>query len=237
MRSQYLAFDIETAKDVPGDDFNWRPHRPLGISCAATLAGDTGQPLLWYGRTRDELPEKRMSREEALGLVEYLSKMAADGFRILTWNGLGFDFDILAEESGAAAKCRELALGHVDMMFHVVCSLGYPVALDKAAQGMGVPGKPPGMSGLRAPKLWAQGQFNEVLAYVAQDVRIAMQIAQTGERRRRFEWITRKGTKNSLALTNGWLTVQEALRLPEPDTSWMSNPLSRGDFTAWLKAS
>jgi hypothetical protein len=32
MARQYLAFDIETAKDVPGDDFNWRPHRPLGIS-------------------------------------------------------------------------------------------------------------------------------------------------------------------------------------------------------------
>jgi hypothetical protein len=234
---QYLAFDIETAKDVPGDDFNWRPHRPLGISCAATLASDTGQPLLWYGKTRDELPEKRMSQEDAKGLVEYLLKMAADGFRILTWNGLGFDFDILAEESGAASSCGECALGHVDMMFHVFCSLGYPVALEKAAQGMGLPGKPPGMSGFKAPELWAQGHFNEVLDYVAQDVRTAMQIAQTCEQRRRFEWITRKGTKSSMPLTNGWLTVEEALGLPEPDTSWMSSPLSRREFTAWLSAS
>jgi hypothetical protein len=236
MARQYLAFDIETAKDVPGDDFNWRPHRPLGISCAATLASDTGQPLLWHGKTRDELPEKRMSQVDAQGLVQYLSNMAADGFRILTWNGLGFDFDILAEESGAAAVCREFALGHVDMMFHVFCSLGYPVALDKAAQGMGLPGKPPGMSGFKAPKLWAQGHFKEVLEYVAQDVRTAMQIAQTCEQRRRFEWITRKGTKGSMPLTNGWLTVRESLRLPEPDTSWMSAPLSRQDFTAWLSA-
>lgn len=237
MAHQYLAFDIETAKDVPGDDFNWRPHRPLGISCAATLASDTGQPLLWYGKTRDELPEKRMSQEDAKGLVQYLLKMAADGFRILTWNGLGFDFDILAEESGAASSCRECALGHVDMMFHVFCSLGYPVALDKAAQGMGLPGKPPGMSGFKAPELWAQGHFKEVLDYVAQDVRTAMQIAQTCEQRRRFEWITRKGTKSSMPLTNGWLTVGEALQLPEPDTSWMSAPLPRREFTAWLSAS
>jgi len=64
-------------------------------------------------------------------LVQHLSDMAADGFSILTWNGLGFDFDILAEESGAAASCREFALGHVDMMFHVFCSLGYPVGLEK----------------------------------------------------------------------------------------------------------
>ena len=236
MAHQYLAFDIETAKDVPGDDFNWRPHRPLGISCAATLASNAGQPLLWYGKTRDGLPEKQMSSEDAQRLVQYLSKMAADGFRILTWNGLGFDFDILAEESGTAASCRECALAHVDMMFHVFCSLGYPVALDKAAQGMGLPGKPSGMSGFQAPQLWAQGHFQEVLEYVAQDVRTAMQIAQTCEQRRKFEWITRKGTKSSLPLTKGWLPVREALQLPEPDTSWMSTPLSRLDFTAWLSA-
>jgi len=125
----------------------------------------------------------------------------------------------------------------VDMMFHVFCSLGHPVALDKAAQGIGLPGKPPGMSGFKAPKLWAQGHFKEVLEYVAQDVRTAMRIAQTCEQRRTFEWITRKGTKSSMPLTNGWLTVREALRLPEPDTSWMSTPLSRRDFTAWLLAS
>ncbi len=236
MPRQYLAFDIETAKDVPGDDFNWRPHRPLGISCAATLASGTDQPLLWHGKTRDGAPEKRMSREDAQGLVQYLSKMAAEGFTILTWNGLGFDFDILAEESGDAASCRECALGHVDAMFHVFCSLGYPVALDKAAQGMGLPGKPPGMSGIQAPKLWAQGRFKEVLEYVAQDVRATMQIAQTCEQRRSFRWMTRKGTRSSMPLTNGWLTVREALKLPKPDTSWMSSPLPRRDFTAWLSA-
>lgn len=177
-----------------------------------------------------------MSQKDAQGLVQYLSNMAAQGFRILTWNGLGFDFDILAEESHSSASCKECALGHVDMMFHVFCFLGYPVALDKAAQGMGLPGKPPGMSGFKAPKLWAQGHFKEVLAYVAQDVQTAMRIAQACEQRRIFEWITRKGTKNSMPLTSGWLTVREALRLPEPDTSWMSAPLSRREFTAWLSA-
>jgi len=59
MARRYLAFDIETAKDIPGDDFNWRPHRPLGISCAATLASDSDQPRLctarhWMGRLKNE---------------------------------------------------------------------------------------------------------------------------------------------------------------------------------------
>jgi hypothetical protein len=236
MTHQYLAFDIETAKEVPSDNFNWHPHRPLGISCAATLTSDTDQPLLWYGKTQNGLPEKKMSQEDTQGLVQYLSNMAAKGFRIVTWNGLGFDFDILAEESGAAASCKECALSQVDMMFHVVCSMGYPVSLEKAAQGLGLPGKPPGMTGVKAPTLWAAGHFKEVLEYVAQDVRTTMQVAQTCEQHRKFEWMTRKGTKSSMVLPNGWLTVREALRLPEPDTSWMSNPISRGDFTAWLSA-
>ena len=41
-----------------------------------------------------------MSQQEAAGLVEYLAAQVEHGYTIVTWNGLGFDFDILAEESG-----------------------------------------------------------------------------------------------------------------------------------------
>jgi hypothetical protein len=237
MGRRYLAFDIETAKDVPGEDFNWRPYRPLGVSCAATLASGSSEVVLWHGKKSDGTPAAKMTRDDVVGLVQYLCKMADDGFTILTWNGLGFDFDVLAEESAAAANCKTCAMAHVDMMFHIVCALGYPVALDKGAQGMGLPGKPAGMSGLLAPKLWAEGQHQQVLDYVAQDVRLAMQIAEAAEKRRRFEWITRKGTKSNMPLPKGWLTVSEALTLPEPDTSWMSNPMKRRDFIGWFPAS
>ena len=128
------------------------------------------------------------------------------------------------------------ALGHVDMMFHAFCFLGYPIGLEKAAQGMRLRGKPIGMSGLLAPKLWAEGHFKEVLEYVAQDVRTAIEIAQVCEQRRRLDWITSKGRLNSMPLTKGWLTVKEAMLLPKPDTSWMSAAIPRQDFTAWLAA-
>ena len=59
MARRYLAFDIETAKDVPGDDFNWRPHRPLGISCAATLRGGDTTCTLWHGKTREGRPRRK----------------------------------------------------------------------------------------------------------------------------------------------------------------------------------
>jgi hypothetical protein len=234
MGRKYLAFDIETAKDVPGEEFIWRPHRPLGISCAATLASGSNQPRRWYGRSTDGTPAKQMSVEDTAHLVRFLTQMASDGFTILTWNGLGFDFDVIAEESQLKPECTSIALGHVDMMFHLVCTLGYPVSLQRAAEGMGIPGKPAGMTGIKAPKAWAEGQHQEVLDYVCQDVRIALQIAQAAEQLRQFQWITQRGSKKSIPLLAGWLTVQDAMRLPEPDTSWMAKPLLRREFSGWL---
>jgi hypothetical protein len=44
----------------------------------------------------------------------------------------------------------------------------YGVGLDAAARGMGIKGKPEGMSGAVAPVLWAEGKREEVLSYVVQ---------------------------------------------------------------------
>ena len=155
-KRKYLAFDIETAK-LPENASDWRSCRPLGISCAATLLGDADQPKLWHGGKERTCPADRMSREDAAALVRYLSKQVAEGYTLLTWNGVGFDLDVLAEESGMFDRCRVLALGHVDMMFHVLCRLGYGVSLDAAARGMGVDGKPEGMNGKLAPRFGRKG--------------------------------------------------------------------------------
>ena len=135
-----------------------------------------------------------------------------------------------------ADECKSMALGHVDMMFHVFCELGHPVALDAAAQAMGLPGKPEGMSGLLAPRMWAEGKRQEVLDYVAQDTRTTLDLATLCEQQGCFRWVTRRGTTRRMALDGGWLDVNSAVKLPEPDTSWMSHPLPRRKFTAWLRA-
>jgi len=229
----YLAFDIEIAKDFP-DIADWRRHRPLGITCAATLAADEPQARLWHGLDPGGGPADRMSRDEAAGLVEHLEAMVKKGYTIATWNGLGFDFEVLAEESGRTGACKRLARGHVDMMFHVFCALGFPVGLDAAARGMRIPGKPEGMSGVLAPQMWAQGKRREVLDYVAGDVRTTLELARAGDLTRTFHWITRRGQTKHLALPHGWLDVPSALKLPEPDTSWMRQPTTRRQFTRWV---
>lgn len=126
MTRKFLAFDIETATDVPGDDFNWRLFRPLGISCAATLSTEDESPKLWHGGQGAPTPTSKMQQHEAVKLVDYLVAMAGSGFTITTWNGLAFDFDVLAEESGRLPECQQLALEQVDMMFHIFCVIRFP---------------------------------------------------------------------------------------------------------------
>ncbi len=234
MARNYLAFDIETAKVIPGKVRDLKAHRPLGITCAATLSSTDDGLRLWHGRTGDQAPASRMSRDDAAKLINFLSVSADNGSTILTWNGLGFDFDILAEESGMVDECRRLALGHVDMMFHAFCEVGYPIALDRAAQGMRLPGKSSAVAQHMAPQLWAEGRTDEVLEYVSQDVRATLQIARACEQQRKLRWSARNGSIRDMKLHSGWLTVDAAMRLPEPDTSWMDNPMSRTRFTEWL---
>ena len=208
---KYLAFDLETAKELPGDFSLWRNHRPLGIICAATWANDADAPRTWHSKDVDGQPAPQMTADDLIELVSHLCAMAAQGFTILTWNGASFDFDVLAEESGQHDHCRRCAHDHVDMMFHLVCLMGFGVKLAKAAEALGLPGKAGGMSGGEAPKLWAAREHEKVLAYVTQDVRLALQVAVECERRGEFAWITAKGTRSAKPLAGGWRTVREAM--------------------------
>jgi len=234
MPRKYLAFDIETAALIPETNFDWRQHRPLGICCAAAIHSDLENAIVWRGKKADGSPSPRMTRAEVRSMVNDLLRFVRnDGFTLLTWNGAGFDLDVLGEESGAPEECQQLALDHVDMMFHVHCHQGFPVSLENTALALNIAGNE-GMTGALAPQYWADGRHEEVLAYVRQDVSIALQIARKCEHQRRFDWITSRGKKSSFRLGNGWLTVKEAMALPQPDTSWMDNPIPRSNFTEWL---
>jgi len=233
MSSKYIAFDIETAKILPNDVEDLLAHRPLGICCAATLAVDESKPQLFYSKNTDGSPLAKMSKDDLSKFVDFLLAQAADGYTIVTLNGLGFDFDVLAEESGRQDDCKQLALSHVDMMFHIFCGKGFCVGLNAAAKAIGL-SKPADVDGSIAPQLWKDGKHDRVLDYVAQDCKITLNVAVTSEKKRAFRWITTRGTTASFDIPSGWLTVREAMKLPLPDTSWMNNPWPRSKFTVWL---
>lgn len=230
----YIGFDHEIAKIIGPDFSQWRLFRPLGITCAA-LYLEGNEPMLRHDTTPQGNPAPKMSREYACRLVSELMDWTEKGYLIFTWNGLGFDFDVLAEESNLWKECRHLALNHVDMMFHFFCIKGFPLKLDKAAKGMGLTGKTAGMTGDQAPILWQQGQYDQVLEYVGQDSRTTVEVARAVEKKHYLRWTSNSGRPQRVDFPNGWLTVEQALKLPLPDTSWMSNPISRNQFLAWIK--
>jgi hypothetical protein len=231
---RYLSFDIESSKLLPAGASEILAYRPLGVSCAAASLSDSSETVTWFGRSPGGGYAPQMSPAEAASMVRDLMAYVRDGYTLVTWNGLGFDFDILAEESGLHAECAELALDHIDMLFHAVCVLGHPVSLQKATEGTGIDGKLAEMSGAEAPAAWAAGRFEEVLAYVRQDALATVELAEVCEERRELAWITRTGKKRRMPLEMGWLNVRAACQLPLPDTSWMSDPPSRERFTSWV---
>lgn len=232
-RVRWLAFDLEIAKTLPDDFSDFKRFRPLGISCAATYSSEN-ELTFWVESDPQGQYEKQLTRRTAVQLVEFLLAQSQAGFSIVTWNGLGFDFDILNEESGGHAGCKQLAVEHTDMMFHVFCEKGYGLSLDKAAKGMGLAGKVEGMHGAIAPQLWQQGEHQQVLDYLEQDARTTHDLAVAGDEQRALHWVSNTGKLQELKLPRGWLSVREALKLPLPDTSWMDHPWPREKFTGWL---
>ncbi len=233
MTGKFIAFDIETAKILPDFVDDLMTHRPLGISCAAARAEDELMAQLFHSVDADGRPASQMSQDDLARLVDYLLEKTEAGYTVVTHNGLGFDFDILAEESGRLEDCKKLAVGHVDMMFQVFCVKGFAVGLDAAAKSMGL-SKMEGVDGSLAPQMWKDGQYQQVLDYVAQDCDVTMKIARACDRNRAFRWLTKRGKISDFAMPNGWLSVKAALELPLPDTSWMDDPWPRSKFTGWL---
>jgi len=236
---RYVAFDLEIAKAIPDGETDWDKHRPLGISCAATLTSD-GDLKLWHGKESGGVYAEKMTPAEVGRLAEYLQELARGGYPALSWNGLGFDFKVLADEAAAGYtnQIHQMAMDHIDPGFQMVCQKGYMVGLDTAAQGLGVEGKTEGMRGDLAPVMWAQGREaqEKVLRYVAQDVRATANVAEGLIKQRWLRWITKRGyvTKSPWRPTfkaGRLLTVKECLDLPGPDLEWA---WSRASFMEWM---
>jgi len=232
------SFDLEIAAVVPETVREWSKVKGLGISCAAVALSDKDEIEVWQG-----IP--RLEKSKCIDVAERLAELCDQGYTLITWNGCSFDFRVLAEESGLLKRCGQLALNHVDFMLIVTFTKGHYLSLQAALQGAGLSGKLTrvrlssgreirDMDGSKAPALWAAGEHEAVLAYLKDDVVQLLKLAQVVSRRGRISWTSRSGKPQEVRLSQ-LLTVTECFGIPEPDTSWMSDPPRRTQFTDWIK--
>lgn len=241
-----VAFDLEIAKVLPEGETDWGKHRPLGISCAAMLS--TGEnpsvddwEFIWQG-------QPKLSQDACRDIVEKMLWLVDRGHTVVTVNGLSFDFQILAEESGLWLQCADVALNHhCDLMFMSVCDKGWRTGLDAFARGAGIESKLKqvvlkdgrvleGMDGAKAPELWAAGEHEAVLSYLKQDVVATLGVAETAVAHKRLSWTSSAGRDWFVRLNlDGTLpTVREMLAWPRRDTSWMDDPPDPDEMAGWI---
>lgn len=220
---------------------DWKNHRPLGITCAAV---EFSYPLIRGEKTIFYHQPVQMKSDLYI-LIHDLTLAVANGYKIVTWNGLSFDFDVLAEESGMYKECAELALNSIDLMFIVVTLRGHFLGLDKAAKGAGIQGKLhdvtlsngqklDDMSGGKAPGLWKAGEYKAVLDYLADDVRSTLELAEWIEKNQMIRWISERGYEQKIYVPKLY-TVRECLELDPVLPDWVTNPVERKSMMEWIK--
>lgn len=224
---KYMAMDIETAKILPEGIEDLDAERPLGIACIALVASDTRTPVV-YGT-----PGRAMTTAEVNRVVAEMAEHVKSGYKFVTWNGIGFDFRTLSEESTMKTTCEFLAMYHIDMMFQFFCTTGFALGLDRVARGLGLPGKLEGVNGSMAPLMWSDGRHEEVIRYVSQDVMTTLDVAEKANGK--IKWVTRAG-RTKFTEVGPWVSVKKCIKMPLPDTSWMEEPWERSKFTGWIKS-
>ena len=228
-----LSFDIEIS-----DVFELSKHEdiekyaPFHISVAATAIHD-GEERVWYSQDEDGHPGINLTQQRAHELLEYLDEMQQKGFMVCAWNGLSFDLKWIGHQAEDIPFAARIALKSFDPMFQFFNQAGFPVALGKVAEGMGI-SQEKLMDGADAPRQWRAGKHQEVMDYCLGDCQMTNLIVCAIQKTRQVRWVTGKGTISSKPMPR-LKSVEEVIRDPEPDQSWMDTPMAKANFYKWIE--
>ena len=227
-----LSFDVEISDVFElGKHEDMEKYAPFSISLGATAIHD-GEERLWFSDDEEGRPAVNLTQERAHELLEYLDDMQQEGFAVCAWNGLGFDLKWIGYHAGDMALAARIALKSYDPMFQFFNQTGFPIGLAKAAQAMDIPQEKL-MDGADAPKEWRAGNHKAVMDYVLGDCQMTNLIVLAIQKARQARWVTGRGSISSKPMPR-LKTVEEVIQEPEPDQSWMDDPLPRSKFYGWV---
>ena len=227
-----VGFDIEISNvfDLrPGEDID--NYAPFDVAVAATQI-DGGEHRLWFSPDADGRPRVNLERRDAQELLQYLEQMQRTGHAICAWNGVSFDLQWIARAANDVATASRIARAMYDPMYQFFKLKGFPVSLGAVAKGLRI-GMSKTMDAADAPREWRAGNHQRVCDYVLGDAQMTTEIVSAIIRRREIAWITQRG-KHSTVSVPRLRTVEDCMRDPMPDQSWMNNPIPQEKFTHWL---
>src|SRR3989338_1409176 len=164
-----LVLDLETKKSF--DDVGGRQNFHL---LEVSLAGV-------YDYARDQF---LTFREHEL---KELEKLLAGASRVIGFNTKNFDYAVLQPYLSLNLK----ALPSLDILEEITRALGHRVSLDSVASGTLKTGKTG--DGLKAIRLFREGNFEELAAYCLQDVKLTRDIYEYGAENGKLYYESRYG--------------------------------------------
>lgn len=228
-----LSFDIEISDVFElGRNEDMEKYAPFHISVAATAIHE-GEERLWYSEDEEGHPALNLSQQRAHELLEYLDDMQQKEFMVCAWNGLGFDLKWIGHQADDMGLAARIARKSYDPMFQFFNQAGFPVGLAKVAQSMGITQEKL-MDGVDAPQEWCDGNHQKVMDYCLGDCHMTNQIILAIQKTKEIRWITAKGKISSKPMPH-LKTVEEVIRDPEPDQSWMDSPMPKEKFYKWVQ--
>jgi hypothetical protein len=228
-----LSFDIEISDVFElGRHEDIEKYAPFHISVGAT-AIHNGEERVWYSVDDEGRPALNMTRERAHDLLDYLDEMQKKEFAVCAWNGLSFDLKWIGQQADDMALAARIALKSYDPMFQFFNQSGFPVGLGKVAEGMGIQQEKL-MDGADAPKQWRAGNHKEVMDYCLGDCQMTNLIVRSIQETKQIRWVTGKGNISSKPILR-LKSVEEVIKDPEPDQSWLDNPLLKTKFYKWVE--
>ena len=234
-----LSYDIEIYNDFPEGEVDLHDIIPsIAAICTTELDG-----RFFYSPKNEDGSGAHMHPDIARNLVWAMWASAKDGYVPFTWNGTGFDFQLLAYYTGLIEECAHLALNSVDGMLLVTFRKGYYLGLDAALIGAGVAGKQhevtlndgsviTDMNGAKAPEMWRNGEYSAVMDYLRGDVVQPLKLGEVLLSSNQLKWTSKSGRPQGV-FTKMEL-VKDLFKLPVPDTSWMTDPPTRRKFIDWM---
>jgi len=228
-----LSFDIEISDVFElGKHEDMEKYAPFHISVAATAIHE-GEERVWYSEDGKGRPALNLTRRRSHELLEYLDEMQQKDFMVCAWNGLSFDLKWIGQQADDMALAARIALKSYDPMFQFFNITGFPVSLASVGQAMGI-SQEKLMDGADAPREWRAGNCRKVMDYCLGDCQMTNLIVRAIQKARQVRWVTAKGHVSSKPMPR-LKPVEQVIRDPEPDQSWMDTPIPKSRFYKWVR--